>query len=101
MTGDMAGEGQGLERAVRMAVADEAEATGLPPVEIVVLDDKADPFEAASVARRATDDPAVFAVIGHMTSGCDWDGFLMKHKRPPLFISIRTPMETFLNMRRR
>ena len=70
MTGDMGGEGQGLERAVRMAVADEALETGLPPVEIVVLDDKADPFEAASVARRATEDPSVFAVIGHMTSGC-------------------------------
>lgn len=70
MTGDMAGEGQGLERSVRMAVADEAAETGLPPVEIVVLDDRADPFEAASVARRAVEDPSVFAVIGHMTSGC-------------------------------
>ena len=70
MTGDMGGEGQGLERAVRMAVEDEARETGLTPPEIIVLDDKADPFEAASVARRATDDPSVFAVIGHMTSGC-------------------------------
>ena len=70
MTGDMAGEGQGLERAVRLAVADEAAETGLPPVEVVVLDDRADPFEAVSAARRAVDDPAVFAVIGHMTSGC-------------------------------
>jgi len=70
MTGDMGGEGQGLERSVRMAVEDDAAETGLPPVEIVVLDDRADPFEAAAVARRAVDDPAVFAVIGHMTSGC-------------------------------
>ncbi len=70
LTGYMAAEGKGLERSVRMAVEDEAAATGLPPVEIVVLDDRADPFEAASVARRAVADPAVFAVIGHMTSGC-------------------------------
>lgn len=70
LTGDMSGEGQGLERSVRMAVADEAAETGLPPVEIVVLDDRADPFEAAAAARRAVDDPAVFAVIGHLTSGC-------------------------------
>jgi branched-chain amino acid transport system substrate-binding protein len=70
LTGDMSGEGQGLERSVRLAVADEAEESGLPPVEIVVMDDKADPFEAVAVARRAVDDPAVFAVIGHMTSGC-------------------------------
>jgi len=70
MTGDMGGEGVGLERSVRMAVEDEAAESGLPPVEVVVLDDKNDPYEAASVARRAVDDPAVFAVIGHMTSGC-------------------------------
>ncbi|MCM2303631.1 MAG: branched-chain amino acid ABC transporter substrate-binding protein [Elusimicrobia bacterium] len=70
MTGDMGGEGQGLERSVRMAVEDEAAERGLAPVEVVVLDDKADPFEAAAAARRAVDDPAVFAVIGHMTSGC-------------------------------
>ncbi|MDP3541334.1 MAG: branched-chain amino acid ABC transporter substrate-binding protein [Elusimicrobiota bacterium] len=70
MTGDMSGEGQGLERSVRMAVADEAAETGLAPVEIVVLDDRADPFEAAAAARRAVDDPSVFAVIGHLTSGC-------------------------------
>ncbi len=70
MTGDMGGEGKGLERSVRMAVEDEASETGLPPVEVVVFDDKADPFTATSVARHAVDDPAVFAVIGHMTSGC-------------------------------
>lgn len=70
MTGDMGGEGQGLERSVRMAIEDEAAETGLPPVELVVLDDRADPFEAAAAARRAVDDPAVFAVIGHLTSGC-------------------------------
>lgn len=70
MTGDMGGEGQGLERSVRMAIEDEAAETGLRPVELVVLDDRADPFEAAAAARRAVDDPAVFAVIGHMTSGC-------------------------------
>lgn len=70
MTGDMAGEGRGLERSVRLAVEDEAAESGLPPVEVAVLDDRADPFEAVSVARRAVEDPAVFAVIGHMTSGC-------------------------------
>lgn len=70
MTGDMGNEGKGLERSVRMAVADEAAESGKAPVEIAVFDDRADPFEAASVARRAAEDPAVFAVIGHMTSGC-------------------------------
>lgn len=69
-TGDMAASGQGVERAVRMAVEDETALGGLPKVEVTVSDDRSDPFEAASVARRAVDDPLVFAVIGHLTSGC-------------------------------
>jgi branched-chain amino acid transport system substrate-binding protein len=70
ITGDMAASGQGVERGVRMAVEDELELGGLPQVEVVVSDDRSDPFEAAAVARRAVDDPLVFAVIGHLTSGC-------------------------------
>lgn len=70
LTGDMGAEGLGLQRSVAMAVEDEAAETGLSAVEVVSFDDRADPFEAGSVARRAADDPAVFAVIGHMTSGC-------------------------------
>ena len=70
LTGEMAAEGLGVERAVRMAVEDETALGGLPPVEVVVADDKNDPFTASAVARNAVDDPAVFAVIGHVTSGC-------------------------------
>ncbi len=70
ITGDMAASGQGVERGVRMAVEDETELGGLPKIEVVVSDDRSDPFEAAAVARRAVDDPLVFAVIGHLTSGC-------------------------------
>lgn len=70
MTGDMAASGQGVERGVRMAVEDETALGGLPKIEVVVSDDRSDPFEAAAVARRAVDDPSVFAVIGHLTSGC-------------------------------
>jgi branched-chain amino acid transport system substrate-binding protein len=70
ITGDMAASGQGVERGVRMAVEDELALGGLPKVEVVVADDRSDPFEAAAVARRAVEDPLVFAVIGHLTSGC-------------------------------
>jgi branched-chain amino acid transport system substrate-binding protein len=70
ITGDMAASGQGVERGVRMAVEDETELGGLPKIEVVVSDDRSDPFEAAAVARRAVGDPQVFAVIGHLTSGC-------------------------------
>jgi branched-chain amino acid transport system substrate-binding protein len=70
ITGDMAASGQGVERGVRMAVEDELALGGLPKVEVMVADDRSDPFEAAAVARRAVEDPLVFAVIGHLTSGC-------------------------------
>ncbi len=70
LTGDMGPEGRALERAVTMAIDDETAAGGLPKIELVALDDQADPFNAVVVARQAADDPKVFAVIGHMTSGC-------------------------------
>lgn len=70
ITGDMGASGVGVERGVRMAVEDEAAQGGAPAVEVVVMDDRSDPFEASTVARRAVDDPLVFAVVGHLTSGC-------------------------------
>ncbi|MEK7389295.1 MAG: branched-chain amino acid ABC transporter substrate-binding protein, partial [Elusimicrobiota bacterium] len=70
MSGALASEGRGLERAVRMAVDEEAAEGSTPTVEVVVMDDKGDPAAAADVARRAVEDGSIFAVIGPMTSGC-------------------------------
>jgi len=70
-SGPLAADGEGLVRAVMLAVDDDAAAGGpTRPVEVLAFDDKADPAAAADAARRAAADPAVYAVIGPMTSGC-------------------------------
>jgi len=91
ITGDMAASGQGVERGVRMAVEDEAARGGLPPIAVVVFDDRSDPFEAATVARRAVDDPLVFAVIGHLTSGCALEASRVYAQAP---LAMITPSAT-------
>lgn len=71
LTGDMGTEGQGVRRAVEMAV-DEANSAGLFPyrLEARSLDDRADPKEAVNVANLIVSDPSVLAVVGHYNSGC-------------------------------
>jgi branched-chain amino acid transport system substrate-binding protein len=71
LSGVLGSEGEGLRRAVVVAVEEAREKGELDrPVEVVALDDRADPEAATQAARRAAADPAVFAVIGPMTSGC-------------------------------
>ncbi|MDE2142043.1 MAG: branched-chain amino acid ABC transporter substrate-binding protein [Elusimicrobia bacterium] len=71
LSGDMAADGQGMERAVELAVSDDAASSASPvKVEVVGFDDRAVPSAAAEAARKAAADPQVFAVIGPMTSGC-------------------------------
>lgn len=72
LTGDIAGLGQGIKRAIAMAVQ-EANASGRFPNYKIVLeeyDDRSDPKEAVSVANRIASDPKIVAVIGHFNSGC-------------------------------
>lgn len=71
LTGDTSSEGQGLRRAVALAV-EEANASGRLPfrVELKALDDRGDPREAVNVANLIVSDPRVAAVIGHYNSGC-------------------------------
>lgn len=71
MTGELAADGQGLERGVELAVEDaRADGSLTGPVDVLVLDDQGRPAAAAAAARRAADDPEVFAVVGPLTSGC-------------------------------
>lgn len=71
LTGELAADGQGMARAVEMAVAEARESGALTrPVSVVAFDDRAKPSDAADAARRAAADPEVFAVIGPLTSGC-------------------------------
>lgn len=71
LSGPYAVEGRGLERSTILAVEAARENGTLPrSVDVVSFDDRADPDAAADAARRAVQDPAVFAVIGPMTSAC-------------------------------
>ena len=71
LTGDMGTEGQGLRRAVELAV-EEANASKRFPyrLELAPFDDRADPKEAVNVANLIVSDPRIVAVIGHYNSGC-------------------------------
>lgn len=71
LTGDVGTEGQGVKRAVEMAVA-EANASGRFPyrLQAVGFDDRADPKEAGNVANLISSDADIVAVVGHYNSGC-------------------------------
>lgn len=71
LTGDQGTEGQGLLRAVELAV-EQANASGRFPyrLEAAPYDDRADPAEAVNVANLIVSDARVAAVIGHYNSGC-------------------------------
>ncbi|OGR99328.1 MAG: hypothetical protein A2V88_03910 [Elusimicrobia bacterium RBG_16_66_12] len=71
LTGDMGTEGQGLRRAVELAV-EEANAAKRFPHRLVAepFDDRADPKEAVNVANLIISDPRIIAVVGHYNSGC-------------------------------
>lgn len=71
LTGDMGTEGQGLLRAVTLAVEQANAAKRFPfRLEAVGFDDRADPLEAANVANLIVSDARVAAVVGHYMSDC-------------------------------
>lgn len=71
LTGDIGSEGQGLRRAVEMAV-EEANAAHRFPFRLAMdeFDDRSDPREAVNVANLIISDPRIVAVIGPYNSGC-------------------------------
>jgi len=71
LTGDIGTEGQGLRRAVELAI-EEANASKRFPfkLEAAPFDDRADPKEAVNVANLIISDPRIVAVVGHYNSGC-------------------------------
>lgn len=71
LTGDMGTEGQGLRRAVELAV-EQANAAKRFPYKLAAApyDDRADPKEAVNVANLIISDPRIVAVVGHYNSGC-------------------------------
>ena len=74
LTGDNAVYGQGMERAVKLALkeanaSDEVKAAGYE-FTIASQDDQGDPKQAVSVANLIIGDKAVVGVVGHFNSGC-------------------------------
>ncbi len=71
LTGDMGTEGQGLRRAVELAV-EQANASKRFDfkLEAAPFDDRADPKEAVNVANLIVSDTRIAVVIGHYNSSC-------------------------------
>lgn len=74
LTGDNAVYGQGMKRAVELAIeeanaSDEAKAAGIT-FDLRAEDDAGDPKQAVTVANALVADKAVAGVVGHFNSGC-------------------------------
>lgn len=71
LTGDLAAMGQGMKHAVELAV-EEANASGRfkHKIQLRSFDDRADPKEAVNVANQIVSDPKIYAIVGHLNSGC-------------------------------
>ncbi|MEW6052115.1 MAG: branched-chain amino acid ABC transporter substrate-binding protein [Candidatus Zixiibacteriota bacterium] len=72
LTGDDATHGQGMKRAMEIAVEDAnaAKVLGDIKIELAVFDDRSDPKEAVTVANQIISDRKIIGVIGHFNSGC-------------------------------
>lgn len=72
LTGDLAAMGQGMKRAMAMAVEEAALAEKFPGFTIIMsaFDDRADPKEAVNIANQIISDNKIYGVVGHLNSGC-------------------------------
>jgi len=71
LTGDIGALGEGIRRAIQMAVDDHnASPASSPKIALAIYDDRSDPKEAVNVANQIASDPSVVGVIGHFNSGC-------------------------------
>src|SRR5450631_1144844 len=88
LTGDTGAEGQGIKRAVILAV-EEANASHRFPYKLAAapFDDRADPKEAVNVANLIVSDPRIVAVVGHYTSGCSIPAAKVYARAPIVMIS--------------
>ncbi|MGE5485480.1 MAG: ABC transporter substrate-binding protein [Ignavibacteriales bacterium] len=72
LSGSSAELGQRTLRGIKLAVEEINAAGGIngKQIEIVPMDDRADPKEAANVANLLASNPEILAVIGHNNSSC-------------------------------
>lgn len=76
LTGGSAEQGNRAKRGALLAIEEVNAAGGINgrKLELVALDDRADPKESANVANRLVADESVVAVIGHTNSSCTLAG---------------------------
>lgn len=76
LTGTNAQDGQAILNGVQIAVEEANAAGGIDghTIEIIQMDDKGDPSEAATVANKLSADANVLAVVGHYNSSCTLAG---------------------------
>lgn len=76
LTGGSAEQGTRQLYAMKLAVDkyNETRTADQPEVQVVEVDDRADPKEAATAANRFAADPDVIAVLGHINSSCTLAG---------------------------
>jgi branched-chain amino acid transport system substrate-binding protein len=88
LTGDIGTEGQGILRAVTLAV-EEANAAKTLPFRLAVApyDDGGDPAQAVNVANLVVIDSRIVAVIGHYNSGCAIEAARVYARAPIAMIS--------------
>ncbi|NPV71017.1 MAG: ABC transporter substrate-binding protein [Firmicutes bacterium] len=72
LTGGPAQLGTWVKKGVQLAIEEANKAGGINGVmiELVAMDDRADPKEAAAIANMFVSDPTVVAVVGHLNSSC-------------------------------
>lgn len=92
LTGDNAVYGQGMQKAVQMAIdevnaSDEAKAAGYT-FKINAQDDQGDPKQAVNVANVLVSDPKVVALVGHFNSGCSIPASAVYNKANLAMVSV-------------
>ena len=93
LTGNQAETGIDQMRGAQLAV-DELNKAGEilgRKIELVAYDDKADPKEANSAAKKLSADSAVVAVVGHLNSGCSIPASKIYHDNG---LAMITPVST-------
>jgi branched-chain amino acid transport system substrate-binding protein len=82
LSGDQAQIGQDITRGVEIAIEDINRNGGLlgRKVELMKLDDRADPREASNAASKLAAETRVSGVIGHYNSGCSIPASVIYHR---------------------
>jgi branched-chain amino acid transport system substrate-binding protein len=72
LTGGAAQMGNWIKQGALLAVEEANKAGGINgrQIELVTMDDRGDPKEAAAIANRFVSDKSIVAVVGHMASSC-------------------------------